>query len=79
MACQEHLLDILTDCSSEGERIQRGEVAFEEAKNGLERYYRRNKLIMDTYDEQKAQALFREFSQHHTWHTPTLSMWHKNA
>ncbi len=79
MACQEHLLDILTDCSREGERIRRGEVEFEQAKDGLQRYFLRNKLIMDTYDEKKAEALFREFARHNTWHTPTLSMWYKNA
>ena len=45
----------------------------------LGQYVFRNKLIIDTYDAEKARRLFKTFVENETWHTPTISMWYKNA
>ncbi|RMG27414.1 MAG: hypothetical protein D6730_07205 [Bacteroidetes bacterium] len=78
MKSQEHLLGILLDCSSRSEEVRANKVDFGQAK-GLDRYVLRQQLLLDTYDPQKAQQLFQTFVKYGSWHTPTLSMWYKNA
>ncbi|MEQ9405091.1 MAG: amidohydrolase family protein [Cyclobacteriaceae bacterium] len=75
----EHLLDIPLECSSEEERIRNGTIDYGGAEGRLDRYLFRNKRIIDTYDSEKAARLFEAFVQNDTWHTPTISMWYKNA
>ena len=79
MICQEHLLGILMECSRQEENIRNDKIDYGTAESGIDRYYIRNRLMMDTYDEVKAKKLFRQYVKFQTWHTPTISMWYKNA
>lgn len=79
MNCQEHLLSIILECSTAEEDIRNEKIDYGDAENGLDRYYIRNKLMMDHYSEEKAATLFKAYAKYKTWHTPTLSMWYKNA
>lgn len=79
MTCQEHLLSIILECSTAEDDIRNEKIDYGDAENGLDRYYIRNKLMMDHYNEKKAKALFEAYVEYKTWHTPTLSMWYKNA
>ena len=79
MICQEHLLGILLECSTEEDNIRNKNIDYGAAENGIDRYVIRNKLMLDNYNREKAQALFKEYVKYNTWHTPTLSMWFKNA
>ncbi|GAB4241104.1 MAG: amidohydrolase family protein [Ekhidna sp.] len=75
----EHLLDIPLECSSEEANIRNGTVDYGGIEDRLARYVFRTKLMVETYDPQKAQRLYSEFVKNKTWHTPTISMWYKNA
>ena len=75
----EHLLDIPLECSSEEEIIRNGTLDYGNIKDRLGRYIFRNKRIVDTYDSKKAARLYKAFVSNDTWHTPTISMWYKNA
>lgn len=77
--CQEHLLEILPECSSQEEEFYDKTLDYGSASSRLDRYIFRNQLLLDTYDAKKAKKLYRLFAKNKTWHTPTLSMWHKNA
>lgn len=79
MTCQEHLLGIILECSDAEEDIRGGKLDYGNAQNGVDRYNIRNKLMMDQYSEEKAASLFKAYAKLQTWHTPTLSMWYKNA
>lgn len=75
---QEHLLEILLECSSREEDLRNNTIDFGDAK-GLDRYVLKQQLMLDTYDSTKAQKLFQTYKNLNIWHTPTLSMWRKNA
>ncbi|WP_421764711.1 amidohydrolase family protein [Ekhidna sp.] len=75
----EHLLDIPLECSSQEERIRNRDIDYGAVNDRLGQYVFRNKLIIDTYDAEKARRLFKTFVENETWHTPTISMWYKNA
>ena len=79
MICQEHLLGILVECSRLEDEIRNDKIDYGSAESGVDKHYIRNRLIMDTYDEAKAKKLFRQYVKYETWHTPTISMWYKNA
>lgn len=77
MKSQEHLLEILKECSPKpspaflaeldniGDRIQRS--------NTL------NDFRLSSFNEIKADSLYDLFVEYDIWHCPTLSMWQKNA
>ncbi len=75
---QEHLLEILLECSDRESDLRNNTIDFGSAK-GLDRYVLKQQLMMDTYNPEKAEKLFQTFKQHATWHTPTLNLWYKNA
>lgn len=75
----EHLLDIPLECSSEEENIRNRTIDYGNISDRLGQYIFRNKLMIDTYDPDKAAKLFKVFVENETWHTPTISMWYKNA
>lgn len=75
----EHLLDIPLECSSEEENVRNNSIDYGSITDRLGQYVFRNKLIIDTYDPKKAAKLFETFVENGTWHTPTISMWFKNA
>ncbi len=77
--CQEHFLEILKEVSSKEEDIGNGDIDYGNITSRLDRYVFRQNLILDTYDSEKASALYKLFAQKNTWHTPTISMWYKNA
>lgn len=77
--CQEHLLEMLPECSSREEDYYAKRIDYGAASSRLEQYIIRNQFLLDTYDPKKAKNLFKLFAKHRTWHTPTLSMWYKNA
>ncbi|GJM34214.1 MAG: amidohydrolase [Saprospiraceae bacterium] len=79
MKSQEHLLNLLIDCSTVADQIYNNTLDYGDITDALDKYIFRNNLIMDTYDPQKAKAIFKVFVQNKTWHTPTISMWYKNA
>ena len=79
MTCQEHLLGILVECSRLEEDIRNDKIDYGSAESRIDKYYIRNRLIMDTFDETKAKKLFKQYVKYQTWHTPTVSMWFKNA
>ncbi len=79
MKSQEHLLNILMDCSTLQEDLYSKNIDYKGMTNRLERYIYRNDLMLETYDSEKAGQLFKTFAENETWHTPTISMWYKNA
>lgn len=79
MICQEHLLNIILECSTKEADIRQGNIDYGDAENGLDRYYIRNKLMMDHFSIEKAKVLYEAYAKYNTWHSPTLSMWYKNA
>ena len=79
MKSQEHLLEVLKECSSVANDIRFGNIDYGSLTTGLEKYIFRQRLIMDTFDPDKFQKLAATFVATDTWITPTLSMWYKNA
>lgn len=79
MKSLEHLLNIPLECSSEENSIRNNTIDYGDLNDRLSKYVFRNKLIIESYDSKKAKALFQEFVKNDTWHTPTISMWYKNA
>ncbi|GJM29225.1 MAG: amidohydrolase [Cyclobacteriaceae bacterium] len=79
MSSQEHLLEILKECSSRREEIISDKIDYGDLQSGIERYVFRQNLMMDSFDTTKFQLLIKEFIKYGTQVTPTLSMWYKNA
>lgn len=77
--CQEHFLEILNEVSSKTEDIKAGKIDYGSATSRRDQSLIRKNLILDSYDPQKASKLYRLFAEKGTWHTPTISMWYKNA
>ncbi|MEP5613755.1 MAG: amidohydrolase family protein [Cyclobacteriaceae bacterium] len=75
----EHLLDIPLECSTEEENIRNRTFDYGDIEDRLGRYIFRNKRIIESYDPKKAAKLYEAFVANDTWHTPTVSMWYKNA
>ncbi len=63
----EHLMGVMMGCSSRGKEIQ------EQLMNGAN-INTLNGLLVDTYDQTKAQALFGHFVENGTWQVPTLTI-----
>ena len=75
----EHLLNIPLECSSVESDVRNRTVDYGGIEDRLGKYIFRNKLIIDSYDSEKADALFKTFVENGTWLTPTISRWYKNA
>lgn len=78
MKSQEHLLQILLECSGIREDIIQNRFDYGE-RTGLDRYIYRENLMMDSFDTLKFAQLIEVLVENNTWITPTLSMWYKNA
>jgi imidazolonepropionase-like amidohydrolase len=70
----EHLSGLTIACSREESELrkQRMEAA---AKHDNKAYHAAGMRSLDTYDPEKARALFAEFKKNSTWQVPTLSWW----
>ncbi|HEX5720737.1 MAG TPA: amidohydrolase family protein [Thermoanaerobaculia bacterium] len=74
----EHLTGVLTACSTREEELRKGrEEAWSTSPTGqavLNRPSLRplNRLTLDTFSPEKANALFARFARNHTWQCPTL-------
>ncbi|MDH3711748.1 MAG: amidohydrolase family protein [Cyclobacteriaceae bacterium] len=79
MKSQEHLLEILLECSSRRHDIMNKNIDYGNLSNPFDKYIYRQNLMMDTFDQERWQQLIAVYQKHGTWHTPTLSMWYKNA
>ena len=79
MKSQEHLLEILLECSGRSEDISSGNVDYGDLETGLERHIYKQNLIIDTFDSTKFQHLIETLLETDSYITPTLSMWYKNA
>ncbi|MSV35093.1 MAG: hypothetical protein EXQ47_05775 [Bryobacterales bacterium] len=80
MQSQEHLNNLLLGASSQEEQLRAERVAmmFDPKLTGQQRLrllaWPLLAGLVDTYDEQKAAAMFQTFVGNHTWQTPTLSL-----
>jgi len=63
----EHLTGVLTACSTEEQAIREATVA----AGG---WLRQTERLLQTYDDEKATALFARFAENGTWHCPTLTV-----
>lgn len=79
MKSQEHLLNLLMDCSTEADNLYAKTIDYGDITDRVDKYVYRNELMLDTYDSEKAKLLYKTYVEQNTWHTPTLSMWYKNA
>lgn len=79
MKSLEHLLDIPLEVSSAEERVRNRTIDYGPIDDRLGRYVYRTQLIIDTYDQKKADKLYQLFVKNDTWITPTISLWYKNA
>lgn len=75
MRSQEHLLEIL----NETVRDKAGLEALDQIEDGLERYVAKNEYLIENFDPSKMDSLNQLFVKNDIYHTPTLSMWMKNA
>lgn len=76
---QEHLLEILSECSEQSASLAEGRISFDHVKDPISKTVARNTLLLETFSSEKAAKLFDIFRQTNTWICPTLSMWYKNA
>jgi hypothetical protein len=79
MKSQEHLLEILLECSARSKDISTGNVDYGDLETGIEKYIYKQNLIIDTFDSSKFQNLVETLLETNSYITPTLSMWSKNA
>src|SRR5262249_52020618 len=72
----EHLYGILLACSSEEEKLtEELKIARKDPRNPDRALVRRiNQQLVDTYDANKAAALFAKFKANETWQCPTLTV-----
>jgi tetratricopeptide (TPR) repeat protein len=75
----EHLTGILTACSSQEDRLLRGEQAAlagvlttNDPMSAAIQLLRQSQLALETYSQPKAEALFALLKTNHTWQCPTL-------
>lgn len=77
---EEHLNGILLACSTREEELRAARVAMmlDRSISGEERMrelaFPDSEMLNESYDEQKAQNLFKTFVRNGTWQTPTLSL-----
>jgi cytosine/adenosine deaminase-related metal-dependent hydrolase len=83
--CIEHLDGVLIACSSDEQQLR--EKSLELERRSIEsdasiwsspESILLTRQILTTYSEEKAEALFRHFKMHDTWHCPTLTV-HRSA
>ena len=80
MKSEEHLLEILLECSDKRETLVNRTLDYSSVgENRFDRYIYRKRVELESFNEDKARQIFETFAQNQTWHTPTLSMWQKNA
>lgn len=72
---QEHLLEILSECSEQSASLAEGRISFDHVKDPISKTVARNTLLLETFNSEKAAKLFDIFRQTNTWICPTLSMW----
>lgn len=78
MKSQEHLLEILKECSNYDSLV--GAKVFGPANyNGVERYIAVNEFMISHFDSIKFKSMLKVFRSTNTWICPTVSMWFKNA
>ncbi|SHG45667.1 amidohydrolase family protein [Flagellimonas flava] len=77
MKSQEHLLEILKECSAQIPDKLLKEIRG--MKDGVQKSVAANNFRIGSYDAGQANALFGLFAEKEIWHCPTLSMWQKNA
>ena len=77
----EHLTGILPACSSrEAELLKSSQDALaavltaNQSLTALPNKHERNRLAMETYSDEKADAVFAELKKNHTWQCPTLTV-----
>jgi imidazolonepropionase-like amidohydrolase len=74
----EHLFGIWVACSSKEEELRKTTVAaltkVDNTNDGIKLLIRAYVKGMETYDEQKAQALFKRFAKNQTWQVPTFTV-----
>ena len=79
---QEHLINILLACSTNEDELRRDRIATmnDPEVSGYDRMlqlgFPKAEGLFDTYDESKANALFKTFVKNGTWQTPTLAVLH---
>lgn len=77
----EHLLGVFLGCSTEEDKLRTSLLAeirqsgFSEAVVMRRIFFAPPKRILETYSEQKAEALFARFVRNGTWQVPTLVVW----
>ncbi len=67
----EHLTGILRGCSPHEDEVMHRDGP---AIPGKQRIMADARMILDSYDEKRAQALFARFKRNHTWQCPTLTV-----
>lgn len=77
MKSQEHLLEILKECSDTPSEGYLNELRALE--NPIDRSNAINAFRLSTFNEARADTLYDLFVEKKIWHCPTLSMWYKNA
>jgi Amidohydrolase family len=76
----EHLTGVLTACSTREEELRKGrDEAWSKGPSGQAVFNRAsarplNRLMLETFSPEKANALFARFVQNHTWQCPTLTV-----
>jgi amidohydrolase family protein len=76
----EHLTGVLTACSTREEELRKGrDEAWTTSPSGQAVFNRAsarplNRLMLDTFSPEKANALFARFVRNHTWQCPTLTV-----
>ncbi|MCB0489533.1 MAG: amidohydrolase family protein [Cyclobacteriaceae bacterium] len=78
MKSQEHLLEILKECSDYDSLVT--SKVFDPTKyKGVEKYVATNEFMLSRFDTTKFISLLNAFKETNTWICPTVSMWYKNA
>ncbi len=77
MKSQEHLLEILRECSDPPPKALLD--SLDALADPIGRSNGLNTFRLSNYNEGRADSLFTLFRELGTWHCPTLSMWKKNA
>lgn len=78
MKSQEHLLEILRECSNYDSLVA-AKVFAPTKYNGIEKYVAMNEFMLSRFDTTKFISLLDTFKSTDTWICPTISMWQKNA
>jgi imidazolonepropionase-like amidohydrolase len=77
---EEHLINVMLDCSTNAEKLRADRIAAMTSDKITGEARLRTLAwpdpegLFNTYDEEKASALFAKFVKNGTWHTPTLAV-----